>query len=404
VLAGLLRKSLLRWDSTDAAGRYDLHELLRQFAAEQLDADVVERREVEARHGAYYLRVAEEAAAEYRGPNEVEWLNRVEREHDNIRAASDGFGARREVEMELRLAAAAVYFWFIRGYHTEGAERLLRTLARPEARKPTAVRARALNAAGYIQWVRGNLAEAHELFAEAVGITRVVDAQHDLAFGLCYLGTVLNACHEHSAAESLLEESLDIWDTLDNRTDMCLALMFLADSALGRGDWQRALLSATRSAELCRSTGNISVLPYPLRRLGYLALLDDDVERAAALYLEAMVVNREVGDRQGVAASLVGLAAVAEARGEPAEAARLLGAAGALVKSIESQLLPADAEEYERITALARSRLDAAMFAAAWATGRALNYNQAVFAATEWATSGEATSDQGLPQSAPELL
>jgi hypothetical protein len=117
-----------------------------------------------------------------------------------------------------------------------------------------------------------------------------------------------------------------------------------------------------------------------------------------------MVVNREVGDRQGVAASLVGLAAVAEARGEPAEAARLLGAAGALVKSIESQLLPADAEEYERITALARSRLDAAMFAAAWATGRTLNYNQAVYAATEWATSGEATSDQGLPQSAPELL
>jgi predicted ATPase/DNA-binding SARP family transcriptional activator len=397
-LATLVDKSLLR---RVEVGRYGLHELLRQFAAERLDAVAEERAEVQAQHGAYFLSMAEEAAAEYGGSRQVEWLDRVQRDHDNIRAAQEGFGARGDVEMELRLAAATVYFWFIRGYHTEGAERLLRTLARPEAQHRTAVRARALNAAGYIQWVRGNLPEAHELFAESVGITRAVGTQQDLAFGLCYLGTVLNAAREYHAAESLLEESLAIWDALGNHTHMCLALMFLGDSALGRGDWQRALLASTRSAELCRSTGNISVLPYPLRRLGYLALLEHDEERATALYFEAMVVNREVGDRQGVAASLVGLAAVAEAREQPEESAVLLGAAEALVKSIESQLLPFDAEEYERVTAIARSRLDAAMFAAAWATGRAMKYDQAVIAATEWATPIEAPGLRNLPQAAP---
>jgi len=378
VLASLSHKSLVRWRPGNTGGRYEIHELLRQFAAEQLDVAPSERQTVETRHGAYYLTLAEEAAAEYSGPRQVAWLDRVEADHDNIRAAQERFAERGEAEPGLQLSGAMMYFWFIRGYHTEGAQRLLRTLAWPEAKTPTEVRARALNAAGYLQWVRGYLPEAHALFIESVEIARAIQAQPALAFGLCYLGTVLNGQGEYTAAETLLEESLAIWESLGNQSSMGLSLMFLGDSALGQHDRERARAALTQSAALVRRTANISVLPYPLRRLGYLALLEQDEEQATTFYMESMKVNRAVGDRQGVAASLIGLAAVAEARRQPDRAARLLGAADALVESIQTKLLPFDDEEAKRTEDAVREQLAGSAFTAARSEGRVMTVDQAI--------------------------
>lgn len=397
-LANLSHASFVRWHPGDGGGRYEIHELLRQFAEEQIDAVPGECERMDARHGSFYLELAEAAAAEYTGPRQVEWLDRIERDHDNIRVAQTRFAERGEVELELRLVAAAVYFWFIRGYHTEGTERTLHTLAHPQAQVATEVRARALNGAGYLQWVRGNVSEARALFTESVGIARAINAEAILAFGLCYLGAVVNARGEHAAAEMLLTESLELWNALDSRTNMGLSLMFLADSALGRHDWAGALAASTQSVDLFRETGNISVLPYPLRRLGYLALREHDHDRAVRLYLESMEVNREVGDQQGVAASLVGLAAVAEVCGQPDRATRLLGAADALVESIQTLLLPFDNEEFERTVAKARGQLDAAIFAAAWAEGMVMTAGQAVAAAIEWAASMSRETTDAIEQ------
>lgn len=378
VLADLSHASFLRWHPDDTTGRYQIHELLRQFAEEQIQAVPDERERVEAAHGAYYLAVAEAAAAEYSGPRQVTWLDRIERDHDNIRAAQERFSARGEVGLELRLVAASVYFWFIRGYHREGTERALHALAHPGAQAATEVRARALNGAGYLQWVRGYVREADTLFSESVRIARAVNADAILAFGLCYLGAVVNARREYATAEALLKESLQLWDALGDRANIGLALMFLGDSALGRHDQDGALAAFNQSADLFRATGNISVLPYPLRRLAHLALRDHDHDRATMLYMQSMTVNREVGDRQGIAASLVGLAAVAEARGQPERAARLLGLTEALVEELQTKLLPFDGVESERISEAVRAALDPATFAEAWANGRVMTWEQVV--------------------------
>lgn len=385
ILAILSHASFVRWHLGDGDGRYKIHKLLRQFAAEQLDMVPGERERIEARHGAYYLALAEEAAAEYSGPQQVTWLDRLERDHDNILAALERFGTRSEIDLELRLVGATGYLWFIRGYHTAEAEHLLRTLARPEAQAPTAARSRALNAAGYLQWIRGNLPEAHALLTESVANARTVGDEQDLAFGLCYLGMVRNAQGEYGAADAVLQESLTRWDALGNRMNMGLSLMFMGDAALGRHDWAGAHAALTDSVDLFRATGNVSVLPYPLRRLGYLALREHDDDRAMTLYQESLAVNREVGDRQGIAASLVGLAAVAEARHQPDRAVRLLGAAEVMVEKLQTKLLLLDGEECERITETVRSQLDAATFAEAWAAGRAMTLEQAVNAARGWA-------------------
>lgn len=385
ILAILSHASFVRRHPGDGAGRYGIHELLRQYAAEQLDMVPDERERVDTRHGAYYLALAEEGAAEYSGPRQIAWLDRLERDHDNILAALERFGTRGEIDLELRLVGAIGYLWFIRGYHTAGAEYLLRTLARPDAKAPTPARSRALNAAGYLQWIRGNLTEAHALLTESVAIARTAGDEQDLAFGLCYLGMVRNAQGEYAAAEVVLEESLTRWDALGNRMNMGLSLMFMGDAALGQHDSAGARTALTHSVDLFRATGNISVLPYPLRRLGYLALREHDDDRAMSLYQESLAVNREVGDRLGIAASLVGLAAVAEARHQPDRAARLLGAVGVMVEKLQTKLLPSDGEECVRITETVRTQLDADTFADARAAGQAMTLEQAVNAASEWA-------------------
>ena len=378
----LVGQSLLRRRDTPAGEpRFGMLLSMREYALERMDAGAGgDADALRHRHARFFLEVCERAETHMYDREQVAWLDRIEIDHDNIRAAHEWLVRRGPVDMALRLTTVLRYFWFVRGYHREGRERLVRTLALPEAASPTVARARALNAAGYLQWVQGNQDDARALLAEAVRIGRVVHAPSTLAFALCYLGAVTNAQRDFHTARALLEESLAIGRVVGDRNDMGLALMFLGDAALGRRDEAGARAAFAESEGCFRATGNISVLPYPLRRLGYLALAHDDRARAMALCIESMTLNARVGDRQGVAASLVGVAAIAHARGHMERAVRLLGAAEALLDSIQTQLLPFDRDHRDGVVAAVRAQLGAARFAAGWAEGRATTLEQAVAA------------------------
>ncbi len=383
----LIDKSLLRPIAVpDGEERFGMLETIREYALEQL-ALSAEVEAIQQRHALHFLALAERAEPQFYDQEQVAWLDRIEIEHDNIRAAHEWLLQRGVVEPALQLTAALRYFWFVRGYHREGCERLVRTLARPEATLPTAARARALNAAGYLQWVQGNQHDAHTLLTEAVRIGRAVDPPSTLAFALCYLGAVTNANKDYRTARALLEESLTIWRRLGSHNDIGLALMFLGDAAIGQYHHDRAEAAFAESADLFRTTRNISVLPYPLRRLGYLALLRGDWAQATTLCTESLTLNNRVGDRQGVAACLVGLAAVAEVSGDRGLAAWLLGAADALVESIHTQLLPFDREQRDVVLSTIRTRLDEATFVVAWAEGRTILLEQVIRAVHALATA-----------------
>lgn len=377
LLMSLLRKSLVfRMQGTHGTVRYDIHELLRQFVDEHLEATPKEHEAAQIRHSTFYLALAEGASVEYTGPRQIEWLERMESEHDNIRAAQSWLAERGEVETEIQFAGAVAYFWFVRGFHIEWRERLLHLLSQPEGKAPTAARARALNAAGYFEWVAGNLDEARSLLSEAVQISREVRADATLAFGLSYLGGVANDQGDPVGGEALLEESLTIWRAQDSPNNLGLSLMFLGDSALRQGDRVRARAAFTESALLLRETQNLSLLPYPVRRLGDLARQDGDSDRAAAHYTESAVLNRDVGDRRGLAAALVGLAAVAGDCRQWVHMARLLGAAEGLLQSVHMLLLPSDGEQFAQCVSRVRAQLDSASLHSAWTDGNTLSLEQ----------------------------
>jgi hypothetical protein len=157
--------------------------------------------------------------------------------------------------------------------------------------------------------------------------------------------------------------------------------MFLGDSMIELGNHERARAIFAESAETLKRLGNTSVLPYPLRRLGYEAHRLGDWAQAIPLYAESMNLNFEVGDRQGVAASLVGLAAIAGDRGDWSGTGRMLGAAEAMLQSIQTQLLPFDRKQREKLLGLVHTQSVGTDFEQSWREGLALTVEQAVQAA-----------------------
>jgi hypothetical protein len=157
-LQSLVEKSLLRF--TD--GRYWMLETIREFAEERLEesggADALHRR-----HAGYFLALAEEAEPNLRG-SPKDWLDRLEAEHDNLRAAFDRFGALGESQLALRLAGALWRFWHQRGHPAEGRRRLESALGSDLL--PTAARAKALNGASRLAIEGGGDAATARLRAE----------------------------------------------------------------------------------------------------------------------------------------------------------------------------------------------------------------------------------------------
>ncbi len=280
----LLRQVEVPYAWGEGEPRVLMLETLREYGWELLAAAEANDAGAPQRHAEYFLTLAESAALKLHGPDQVEWLDRLALDHDNLRAALTWFDQAGEAHKALRLATALRYFWRVRGHYREGSERLLQLLAQPEA-APTGgpgdtVRARALNAAGYLLWVQGDTATAQQLLQEALDLGRAVADAAATAFALRYLGLAAGTRQEQATARQFLEESLAIYRTLDTPNETASALMYLGDAAFGQQAYEEAQRLYQESADLLRQLGNNVVLPYALRHLGYLALARGNLKAA----------------------------------------------------------------------------------------------------------------------------
>ena len=380
-LQALVDSSLVRrLDDSGDDPRFGMLETVREYALEQLEtsgeADAVRRR-----HAIYFVDLAETAEPELYGSAQVAWLERLEHDHANLRAVLEWGLSAGVLDTALRLASALRLFWYVHGYHREGCDWLGELLEHPGGRAPTLARARALNAAGYLQSTRGDYIQARLHLADALAIGHASGDAACVAFALRYLGMVANAEGDARSARAYLEESLAHYRQTGARPDIALVLMYLADAVQLLGDQEQAERLYAESAALLRALDNAFILPYPLRRLAYLALRRGDARHAAELCLESLALNRRVRERQGIAASLVGLAEVADSQGDPEQAARLLGAADRLLTDLGSRLLPLDRERHSQTEAAVSARLGDSLFAALREVGQGLSLDDVAAAA-----------------------
>jgi predicted ATPase/DNA-binding CsgD family transcriptional regulator len=391
-LASLVDKSLLRQEEAEGEPSFGMLETIREYATERLeaggDAEMLRRR-----HAERYLALIERAEPGLTGPQQGAWLERLEREHDNLRAALGWALERDEAELGLRFAGALGRFWEVHGHLSEGQGWLEKALSRWTG-APAAMRGKALNAAGNLAYIRCDYQLAAVLHEESLALQRASGDRWGVAVSLHNLGRVAHYRGDYERAMALYNESLAIRRDLGDKRGIAMSLNSLGVMARNRGDPAAAHSLYEESLALFRELGDRWGVGLLLNNLARAARDLGDWQHTATLCAESLALFRELGDRHGIAWVLSNLMIVAQRQGACERAARLYGAAEGLRQALGSSSLslsPAERATYEASAAAARVKLGEAAFAAAQAAGRAMTLEQGI----EFAVSGAEAPPSG---------
>jgi predicted ATPase/class 3 adenylate cyclase len=378
LLARLVAKSLVVAETPDEGQvRYRLLENLRSYARERL-AERGEAAAVSARHRDWFLSLAEEAEPNLSSPEQASWLNRLEGDHDNLRAAlTDCHADAGSVENGLRLAGALWKFWWMRGYFSEGRGFLERALARSGAEE-TMARAKALNGAGILAEAQGDYAVAISRYQQSLSIYRTLGDDARIGGMLNNLGNVASLQGEWGNARAYYEQGLAIYRALDNQERIAILLMNTGIVAAHQQQYAEARSLYEESLAIFRKRTDLGPLSSVLLNLGDLACHQKDYASARIYLFEGLQVAEEIGEKEIIALILTTLGYTAWAQGHFEQAAKLLGAATRSLASMGLSLSPLDQASLEENVANVRVELGEEKFQTAWKEGEGAKLIQLV--------------------------
>jgi DNA-binding CsgD family transcriptional regulator/tetratricopeptide (TPR) repeat protein len=420
VLSSLIDKSLVLMEQRSGEARYRLLETIRQYGQDKLQ-EFGEAAKVRRNHRDWYARLAERAEAEMAGARQKRVFDRLEAEHDNLRAALGWSLEQQEAETAARIGAGIHRFWLLRGYMSEGRSWLERALA--GFSEKNAVRARALNVAAILASLQDDNKTARVLVEESLALSRELGERKQAGYALYILGRLARIEGDYVGAVTFLEASLALFRELRQNDDIALVLsdfgltvLYLGEAeqatalceqslaiarelgdprgiaswlanlaivTLARGDDQRAKELCDESLAIRRALGYKGGCAHTLAILGRIALTQGLYERATVCYQESLTLSQETGGQEGVATALEGLAAVTGMQGQPVRAARLYGAASSLRTLLGAPLTPIDRPAYQQTVAAIRAQLDEPTFLNAWTAGQALTLEEAIAEAVQ---------------------
>ena len=418
LLLRLVDKSLIVAETQQAEPRYHMLETIRQYAQEKLD-EVGESSQMRDHHLAYISRLGEEAEPKLYGAKQVAYLNWLEVELDNFRAALEWSLEEGDEESGIQLAGALWRFWLMRGYWREGYNWLKKVLSKNSSTSMVS-RAKALGRAGDLANRHMDFPAANTLWIESLMLCGELGDEVGVAFCLSGLGRLAYIQGDLIRMRSYLEESLGKYRKLGDRWGIALVLNWLSvttpdDPAASRlhleeslalfrelsdyWDMMRVLYNLgeltrfegdyARSKELYEEAWSfareLSVAKLDLASglcgLGYAVLREGDYGRASELFKESMVLYKEQGITTFLMAfCIAGLGGVAAAQGQSVRAAQLLGAAKSALTAFEAKgeyMDIKDRVEYDRDVMVIHSQLDEATFNAAWQVGQKMTLDEA---------------------------
>src|SRR5215212_5563072 len=290
-VSSLLDKSLLRQEEgPNGEPRFVMLETVHEFAREQLQ-ESAEAEEIKRIHAQYFLTLAEEAYTELKGANQLQWLEKLEAEHDNMRAALSWASERKEVEVALRMGGALFEFWSMRGYHSEGRRRLEAALAM-DGRVSPEVRAMALAGVGELASAQGELDRAQEACQEGLQLLAQEATSEAKLNLLDSLGFVALHREEYGQAKELFEEGLELSREMSDTWWLASFLLFLAIVPHYLGDYERATELTEESMDLFREQGDKHSLAHCLNNLAMMVYSKGDLRQAGKLTEEAVALFR----------------------------------------------------------------------------------------------------------------
>ena len=292
-------------------------ETIREYGQEALTAHG-EGAIARQAHADYFCLVAEEAESALQGPQLVPWLEHLEREHDNLRAALRWALESERAEMALRLATGLERFWVIRGHRTEGLAFLERALA-GSVDVATEVRAKALLAAARLAFVQSNYNRGEVLAQESLALFRELGDRRGIALSLDRLGMAAWRRGDFAAARLLMEEDLALFRAIDDQGRVAWSLFTLGLLNTKQGEYTRACALFEESVALFKQLGNKRGLAAALTQwAGTLFVSQAEPMRIDPLLQEGFSLQQEVGDQEGIAVSSLLLGWVALKQGDMA--------------------------------------------------------------------------------------
>jgi len=380
-LQSLVDKSLVRVRAE--SGRFWMLETIREFAIEQLEASG-ETDEVRRRHADHFLALAEEAEPQVRHDS-LEWLDRLQAEHDNLRAALDHMEAQGDGAGVVRLAGALWRFWYQKSHFIEGRRRLETALHSDD--RPTDARAKALHGASVMTLNLGDTSSSRLYAEQALALEETLGNRWGVAYASMMLGNNLAEARDESrdlaAARDRLEESARLFEEIG---DEHYALISRHNQAwitgeLGDRDGERSLHEG--SLAKARSLGNQSIEGEALAQLGMLARDDGRLGDATAMIRQAIRLTHQRGMVLDVAKNIGRLASVLVRLDQPERAATLVGSSEALTGGLGADVAWWAGERNIETIELATAKVPQTALEDAVAAGRTLTLDEAVALALE---------------------
>jgi len=388
-MQALVGQSLVRQEQgLDGEPRFVMLETIREYGLEQLDASG-ELETLGQRHAAYFLALAEAAHR----PQDVAWLDRLEAEHANLRAALAWSRTEASGDTGLRLAVALWAFYSARGHLSEGRGWLTVAVTQSQAgglsgqntRQHLLLRAQALDCIGAVASWQGDLAASQSALEAGLALSRELERSEEIIGTLSKLGMLSQMQGEYERAGALLEESLTLAKEVGDTHGISWCHLFQGILVYSQGNtwraselWEESLIEFQARNDIW---GMVSIHSY----LGMVMLDQGDYGQAKAHLRESLTRLWEYGDRWQFAFGLelcARLAALAHQQEHGQlyglRATRLFGAAEALRERLGAPRMSFQQASYQRGVAAARAQLDQTTFAAAWAAGRAMLPEQAI--------------------------
>ena len=379
LLASLVKKSLVNIEEPHGITKYRMLETIRQYATEKL-AEAGDSMAMHHRHLNYFLELGESLT--FPSGEERVWLNQVESERENFRAAltwslEPGGAETNEsinVEKGLRLAIALAPLWEGLGYLREGMDWLARLFMVTHS-APSDHRARGFYLAGFIARELGEFEHARGFAIQSLMLGYELERSTVIASALKLLGIIALSQGQHGEAFTRLEEGVKIFRELREERGLAKTLIWLAEVHLLQGDLERAIVGFEESKVLFHRIGEPGGVAQSLAGLGEVARLEGNLAQATSLLKESLSLTQVKVD---IPYQLVTMARIALAQQLHKRVARLCGAAEAGRETYHIPLLPIDQSNFNSLVNAARAELGEAAFVAAWEEGKKMTLDEAV--------------------------
>ena len=392
LLGSLVEKSLVMLEESEEGGRYRMLETIRDYAREKL-LESGESAAAAASHCEHYFAMAKEAGRGLQGPQQAEWIMRIESEHDNVRSAiALALGGGVDAFVAVKFAVAMQAFWILRGYSTEGRSLVRMALALPAIQASDLAQAWALYVGAALAETQSDHAEARRMLETCLVLRRRLGNPVEIAATLSTLSLARLQESDAVGAGESEREALEIFRQLGDRFGEAIGLLHLGQIGIYLGDDAPARAHLDQCLAIARAIKHQEIEGECELMLGEIGFEAGDMEQACLRFKRSLTVCREAGDKRGEANALRWLGKADLERGELASARRRLGDALRTFRAFEmwEELLGCLADHAGVARAEGNADLAARLSAAATASREKLGLAPPPRTALRWATHLEA--------------